>query len=250
MRARFAARAQAILATANANSAYWGALVADRDTGEVLYELNSDRFFAPGSNAKILTTALALATLGGNYQFRTTLESRATLGSNGHLQGDLVFMGRGDPDLSNRVFPYAPATERSGLLDKSLIELADAAVAKGLREIDGDIVADDSYFPYDPYPAGWETGDLFFDFGSPRERNRLQRQCFRDRCPAGRKFRRPRDRLHEPCRRSLFLQPRCGDGRGGFEAGLRSGAPAGRQLSAAARFDSHGPCGCGISIWR
>ncbi len=45
--------------------------------------------------------------------------------------------------------------------------MADAAVAKGLREVSGDIVADDSYFPYDPYPAGWTTGDLFFEFGAP-----------------------------------------------------------------------------------
>ncbi len=45
--------------------------------------------------------------------------------------------------------------------------MADAAVANGLREVGGDVVADDSYFPYDPYPAGWTTGDLFFTFGAP-----------------------------------------------------------------------------------
>ena len=33
--------------------------------------------------------------------------------------------------------------------------------------MDGDIVADDSYFPYDPYPAGWTEGDLVFRFGAP-----------------------------------------------------------------------------------
>ena len=52
-------------------------------------------------------------------------------------------------------------------IDRVLAEMADAAVAKGLREVDGDIVGDDSYFPYDPYPAGWTTGDLFFEFGAP-----------------------------------------------------------------------------------
>ncbi len=45
--------------------------------------------------------------------------------------------------------------------------MADAAIAKGLKEIDGDIVADDSYLPYDPYPAGWTIGDMFFEFGAP-----------------------------------------------------------------------------------
>ena len=58
-------------------------------------------------------------------------------------------------------------TETDGAIDKVLAELADAAVAKGLKEVDGDIVADDSYFPYDPYPAGWSAGDLFFKFGAP-----------------------------------------------------------------------------------
>ncbi|MGC2421238.1 MAG: D-alanyl-D-alanine carboxypeptidase/D-alanyl-D-alanine-endopeptidase [Candidatus Acidiferrales bacterium] len=165
--AQFVVRVQAALAEAHAARGYWGILVADRDTGEVLYELNADHFFMPASNAKIFTTALALATLGRDYRFRTTLESQAPLGNDGRLAGDLRLMGRGDPDLSNRVFPYAGRFERDGPVEKILAEMADAAVAKGLREVDGDIVADDSYFPYDPYPAGWTTGDLFFTFGAP-----------------------------------------------------------------------------------
>ena len=51
--------------------------------------------------------------------------------------------------------------------EKILAELADAAVARGLKEVDGDIVADDRYIPFDPYPAGWSVGDLFFSFGPP-----------------------------------------------------------------------------------
>ncbi len=131
------------------------------------YALNADHFFAPASNAKVFATALALATLGRDYQFRTTLESHGSLGSDGRLAGDLVLTGRGDPDLSNRKFPYSAKMEREGPTEKVLAEMADAAVAKGLREVDGDIVADDSYFPYDPYPAGWNAGDLFFEFGAP-----------------------------------------------------------------------------------
>lgn len=165
--ARFRARVETALEEAHAAKAYWGILVTDRDTGEILYELNADHFFTPASNAKIFTTALALATLGADHRFRTTLESDRALGSDGRLAGDLILVGRGDPDLSNRKFPYAGRTEREGSVDKVLGELANAAVAKGLREVDGDIVADDSYLPYDPYPAGWSVGDLFFTFGAP-----------------------------------------------------------------------------------
>ncbi|HEY0702909.1 MAG TPA: D-alanyl-D-alanine carboxypeptidase/D-alanyl-D-alanine-endopeptidase [Candidatus Acidoferrales bacterium] len=165
--ARFASRVRSALNEASAAKASWGILVVDRDTGETLYELNADRFFTPASNAKVFTTSLALATLGPDFKFRTTLESSAKLSSDGHLGGDLRLVGRGDPDLSNRQFPFSGKVERDGPVDKILAEMADEAVAKGLKEVDGDIVADDSYYPYDPYPPGWAIGDVFFTFGSP-----------------------------------------------------------------------------------
>jgi D-alanyl-D-alanine carboxypeptidase/D-alanyl-D-alanine-endopeptidase (penicillin-binding protein 4) len=165
--AKFRARVAEILSDARANRAYWGISVADRDSGRVLYVLNDDHFFTPASNAKIFTTALALSVLGADYRFHTTIESNAALGSDGRLGGDLIFVGRGDPDLSNRKYPYEKGNLKDGPVDKVLGEMADAAVAKGLKEVDGDIVADDSYFPYDPYPAGWNAGDLFFAFGAP-----------------------------------------------------------------------------------
>jgi serine-type D-Ala-D-Ala carboxypeptidase/endopeptidase (penicillin-binding protein 4) len=146
---------------------YWGLLVADRDTGETLYSLNQDHFFTPASNAKIFTTALALATLGPDYRFHTTLESKGLLSSDGRLNGDLILVGRGDPDLSNRKFPYDKKSDTDGPVNKVLAEMADAAVAKGLREVAGDVTGDDSYFPYDPYPSGWSVGDVFFRFGAP-----------------------------------------------------------------------------------
>jgi serine-type D-Ala-D-Ala carboxypeptidase/endopeptidase (penicillin-binding protein 4) len=163
----FRARVDAVLSKSDAARMYWGILIADADTGETVYELNSDHYFAPASDAKVFTTALALATLGPDYRFRTTLESQGALSVDGHLTGDLILVGRGDPDLSNRKFPYSNRPEREGPVEEPLAEMADQAVAKGLREVDGDIVADDSYFPYDPYPAGWTVGDLFFKFGAP-----------------------------------------------------------------------------------
>ena len=163
----FRSRVESALVTAGVNQSYWGVVVADRDTGETLYDLNAGRLFAPASNAKIFTTAFALATLGPNYRYHTTLESNGALGADGRLSGDLKLIGRGDPDLSNRIFPYAGKEERTGSVDKILAELADAAVAKGLREVHGNIIADDSYFPYDPYPEAWSVGDLYFEFGAP-----------------------------------------------------------------------------------
>lgn len=165
--ARFRARVESALGQAHAQRAFWGLLVADRDTGEMLYELNSGKLFTPGSNTKVFTTVFALAMLGPDHHYRTALGSKGSLGEDGRLAGDLILFGGGDPDLSNRKFPFSGKAEREGPVDKVLAELADAAVAKGLKIVDGDIVADDSLFPYDPYPAGWDVGDLFFTFGAP-----------------------------------------------------------------------------------
>ncbi|MFZ0738680.1 MAG: D-alanyl-D-alanine carboxypeptidase/D-alanyl-D-alanine-endopeptidase [Candidatus Acidiferrales bacterium] len=164
---RFTARVTTALDEAHARKADWGILVTDADTGETLYERNADEFFTPASNAKLFTTAFALAALGPDYRFRTTIETSSAVDDDGRLHGDLVLVGRGDPDLSNRVFPFAQKAERDGPAEKVIAELADAVVAKGVKQIDGNIVADDSYFPYDPYPEGWTVGDLYFGFGAP-----------------------------------------------------------------------------------
>jgi serine-type D-Ala-D-Ala carboxypeptidase/endopeptidase (penicillin-binding protein 4) len=165
--ARFRKRVEVALSDARAQKALWGILVVDANSDSPLYELNADRSFSPASSAKLFTTALAMASLGPEYRFRTTIEARGTLDSNGRLHGDLVFVGRGDPDLSNRKFPYLGKVERDGPADRILEEMVGSVVARGVKEIDGDIVGDDSYFPYDPYPAGWEVGDLYFTFGAP-----------------------------------------------------------------------------------
>ncbi len=165
--ARFRLRVDQALAEAHAAKAFWGMIIVDAQTGETLYELNADRYFVPASNTKIFTTALALATFGPEYRFRTTIETPGTTGENGILHGDLIFVGRGDPDLSNRKFPFQDKLQREGAADKALAGMADGVAAKGVKQIEGDIIADDSFFPYDPYPAGWTVGDLFFGFGAP-----------------------------------------------------------------------------------
>src|ERR1700722_834704 len=196
--ARFASRVETALNESHAQKAFWGILVVDRDSGETLYELNADRFFTPASNAKIFTTSLALATLGPNFRFRTTLESGSKISADGHLAGDVTLVGRGDPDLSNRKFPYAGKVERDGPVEKILAEMADEAAANGLKEIDGDIVADDSYYPYDPYPAGWSIGDIFFTFGSPIRRIGLNDNCISVTVIPGAKVGDPASVLVEP----------------------------------------------------
>jgi D-alanyl-D-alanine carboxypeptidase/D-alanyl-D-alanine-endopeptidase (penicillin-binding protein 4) len=163
---KFSERVDALLVSAPANKGEWGLLIVDAETGETLYELNADKYFVPASNMKLFTTALALAKLGPDYRFHTTLETHGTVSPQGVLAGDLFLVGRGDPNLSNRKFPYDLKEEFDGAPEKVLAELADALVAKGVKEISGDVVGDDSYFPREPYPNGWEIDDMVWEYGA------------------------------------------------------------------------------------
>src|SRR5215469_18301864 len=111
--AKFASRAETLLGSGPTGKGEWGLLIVDAKTGETLYQQNADRYFLPASNMKLFTTALALARLGPDYRFHTTLETRGSI-ANGILTGDLALVGRGDPNLSNRRFPYQQKEEFDG----------------------------------------------------------------------------------------------------------------------------------------
>jgi D-alanyl-D-alanine carboxypeptidase/D-alanyl-D-alanine-endopeptidase (penicillin-binding protein 4) len=149
-----------------AQTAMVGIAVADLSTGETLYELNSGRNFVPASNTKLFTTALALVRLGPAYRFVTTVTAPAAPDAAGRIPGPLVLIGSGDPNLSGRRFPYAPDNPRGNPL-AAIEELADQVVAAGVRRVDGDIVGDDTAFPWDPYPPGWAIEDPNGESGAP-----------------------------------------------------------------------------------
>ncbi len=163
---RFRQRADAELSAAGADKGSWGVLVTDAITGEVLYSRNPGGFFMPASNAKLFSTALALATLGPDYRVRTTVASNGTIGANGLLSGDLVLIGRGDANLSNRKFPYGKKEEREGPPDKVIVEFADAVAARGVKEITGDVIADDGMFQHEKFPSGWLVDDILWSYGA------------------------------------------------------------------------------------
>ena len=159
-------RVDTLLGAEPASKGEWGLLVADAETGETLYEQNAAKYFVPASNMKLFSTALALDKLGPEFRFHTTLESTGVVTPEGELSADLVLVGRGDPNLSNRKFPFNLKEEFDGPPERVLAELADALVAKGIKRMSGDVVADDSYFPRERYPNGWEIDDMVWEYGA------------------------------------------------------------------------------------
>ncbi len=161
------ARIAAILAAPDLARGYWGIEIVSLTTGKVLYVQNGNKLFTPASNTKLFTTSAALALIGPDYKFKTSIETNGTLDKHGRLNGDLLLIGRGDPNLSGRELPYDLRTQRNDHPIKVLEDLADNLVQKGVKYVDGDLVADDSYFAFERYGEGWSQDDLVWGDGAP-----------------------------------------------------------------------------------
>jgi D-alanyl-D-alanine carboxypeptidase/D-alanyl-D-alanine-endopeptidase (penicillin-binding protein 4) len=160
-------RISSVLSAPDLARGFWGVEITSLSTGQTLYALNPDKLFTPASNTKLFTTAAALALIGPDYKFRTTVETAGTLDRYGRLNGDLLLVGHGDPNLSGRELPYDLRTQRNDHPIQALETLADALVQKGVKYVDGDIVADDSYFAFERYGEGWSQDDLVWADGAP-----------------------------------------------------------------------------------
>jgi serine-type D-Ala-D-Ala carboxypeptidase/endopeptidase (penicillin-binding protein 4) len=162
-----AKRIDTILSAPDLARGFWGVEVVSLDSGKIVYAQNADKLFTPASNTKLFTTAAALALIGPDYSSRTTVETSGNLDKYGRLTGDLVLVGRGDPNLSGRELPYNLRTERNTHPIQVLEQLADALVQKGVKYVDGNIIADDSYFAFERYGEGWSQDDLVLADGAP-----------------------------------------------------------------------------------
>lgn len=146
--------------------AHFGLHIEEAATGKVLFSRNYRSWFTPASNTKLFSSALALARLGADYRFRTRVIADGALSSEGTLQGDLRLVGGGDPTLSGRPYPYVPNAEWGNSLS-GLAELADQVVAKGIKEIRGHVLGDDTRYAFAPVPDGWAADDGIFGYGAP-----------------------------------------------------------------------------------
>lgn len=160
-------RVEDVLSQPDVARAFWGIEVVSLESGKTLYSLNSDKLFTPASNTKLFTTAATLALIGPEHKFLTTVEAKGTVDKYGRLNGDVVLVGRGDPNLSGRTLPYTLRTERNLPPVYVLEALADQVAARGVKVIDGDVIGDDTYFAFQRYGEGWSQNDLVEQSGAP-----------------------------------------------------------------------------------
>jgi D-alanyl-D-alanine carboxypeptidase/D-alanyl-D-alanine-endopeptidase (penicillin-binding protein 4) len=164
-RGSLAAAIQTILSDPAIARAHWGISVVTLD-GAPVYALNDAQYFQPASNAKLFTTAAALALLGPDFTTKTYVVADGTI-TDGRLRGSLRLIGGGDPTMSGRAYPYGGHTERPNPPLFALDDLAAQVAASGIRALDGTVVADDTFFVFERYGQGWGQDDLQWDFGAP-----------------------------------------------------------------------------------
>ena len=120
----------------------WGILIQPLSSTTILYSRDSQKYFIPASNVKLLTTAAALQKLGANFRIRTSVYS----GENGNL----YIAGRGDPSIT----------------ETQLKSLAQQLKQRGINRVN-DLIGDDSYFQGNAVNPNWEWEDAQAGYGAP-----------------------------------------------------------------------------------
>lgn len=124
--------------------------LSDLTTGKSLVSYRSDNLAVPASTLKLITTATALETLGGNFRFETLLQTDGTISAEGKLTGNIYIKGSGDPTLGS---------EHMGDSD-FLTKWTNAILSAGIRTIEGSIIADASLFDTEGVNPKWLWEDI------------------------------------------------------------------------------------------
>lgn len=133
--------------------------IRDLATGRVLFERNATKNVRPASTLKLFTTAAILDAESGNGGLAaTTVETTGRLDGLGRVLGDLYLIGRGDPNLSDRV------EWRGG--EDAFDQLAADIRQAGITRIEGRIVGYDGLFSTESIPDGWTADDLLWSYGA------------------------------------------------------------------------------------
>jgi D-alanyl-D-alanine carboxypeptidase/D-alanyl-D-alanine-endopeptidase (penicillin-binding protein 4) len=131
-----------------------GVYVLEEVSGKSVIDFNGNLSLTPASIMKIITTSTALMTLGENYVFETKVEYTGTIDVQHTLQGNIFIEGSGDPTLG--------VTDFEGMIRNWVAKIKE----KGIRKVNGHLVADDHLFTSDNTPHGWTWEDMGNYYGA------------------------------------------------------------------------------------
>lgn len=127
--------------------------------GDTLVSVNPGQKLVPASNVKLLTTGMALHTLGADYRFETQLAHTGEI-VDGTLTGDLYIIGGGDPTTGAR-------TDCAAAISKTFGEWAAMLAEAGITRIAGRVLGDPRFFgDHTPQNLGWTFDDLGTNYGA------------------------------------------------------------------------------------
>ena len=157
-KARIEAALARLLATDSLANARIGVDVKDLATGERIVAHDADKGFMTASNMKLVSTAVALATLSPSFRWKTrVVASPLALATDGVVAGDVFLVGGGDPSLGG-----PPSASGDGL-----DALAEQLHRRGVRRITGSVRGDASGEPFPIYGSGWQWDYLEEDYAAP-----------------------------------------------------------------------------------
>lgn len=133
-------------------------VLAMTESGDTLAAWNCGQRMIPASNMKLITTGLAIHSLGADYKFVTRLGYSGTV-KDGTLNGDLYIVGGGDPTIASKDSIAVPRArlfaQWKGFLDKA-----------GIREINGRVIGDGRYFDGPMEQDTWGYQDIGTVYGA------------------------------------------------------------------------------------
>ena len=132
-----------------------GVCVLRLDSGTVVAANAPHQSLITASTMKTVTSASALELLGPDFTFVTEVKAIGKIDDN-HLKGDLVVVGHGDPTLGSRHFAKMP-----NFVDS----VVSAVKSLGIERIDGNIIFDESAYPFETFSDLWMAEDLAYDYG-------------------------------------------------------------------------------------
>jgi len=148
-------------------SGLWGLHIVSLRDGKVLFSSNSHKLFLPASNMKLLIGAAALDTLGPDFRFETPVYADGVIDAHGRLFGNLIIVGRGDPNLEGRVYDAEHEELMPRDIPNAMAQIADQVVDRRVQSIVGDILADETLFLHEPLDPSWALENLLWGYGAP-----------------------------------------------------------------------------------